>query len=618
VSRFHISKIAASGDKVRYSAVDFKDGVNIIEGPSNTGKSYVIGCIDFMFAGKEVPFSKEDTGYDTVIMEMKSDDGYSFHAERKIEEGTTGDKGSNVVKVNTDLPGVTRDEFKISTGEYSDLLLKLIGIDKVPELIATQAPSAEGMTIRTIFHFFFLGEENIFEKRTAFDTPGHSTITKSLTALIYLITEDDLNRFLPKVSVEELEKRATQKAGVISYLNHKITALTEQKKQLEKELAADEGVDIDAKIDEFVSEIEKIEKRIEDASEDSRKILAQIYGQNVKLQEARFLDNRYKALHSQYMSDIKRLKFIVDGDEKGKTIKHKDHCPFCGHEMEADEEDRTTYVESARAELARIRLQMGDLEATEADTKQEIRGLEISLKDLNAQNSSITNLLNQDLRPHVAELRRAVAEYRRIQELRKQLDSIAYMSSELGTDVFEKENEEDETATKFDAKKSFDKEIWKELSDSINEMIKECAYTGSPESLLNINTADVVVGGRHKKNQGKGYRAFLNTIMLFNLMKYLESSGKYGAHFLVLDSPILSLKEKKYDIKEAEKATVGMRASLIQYMIDNCGNNQVIIAENELPENVDYKKANRILFTMDDSGEGRYGFLHDVRNPVEE
>lgn len=61
-----------------------------------------------------------------------------------------------------------------------------------------------------------------------------------------------------------------------------------------------------------------------------------------------------------------------------------------------------------------------------------------------------------------------------------------------------------------------------------------------------------------------------------------------------------------------------MRASLIQYMIDHCGNNQVIIAENELPENVDYKEAKRIPFTMDDSGEGRYGFLRDVRNPVEE
>lgn len=84
------------------------------------------------------------------------------------------------------------------------------------------------------------------------------------------------------------------------------------------------------------------------------------------------------------MSDIKRLNFIVEGDAKGKEIKHKDNCPFCGHEMDDEEEDSTSYVESAKAELARISLQLGDLEATETDTKHEIREIEKSLKGLNA------------------------------------------------------------------------------------------------------------------------------------------------------------------------------------------------------------------------------------------
>lgn len=197
------------------------------------------------------------------------------------------------------------------------------------------------------------------------------------------------------------------------------------------------------------------------------------------------------------------MAFVVDGDSKGKKIKHKDSCPFCGHDMDIENEDRSTYVESAKSELARIKLQLGDLEETETDTKQEIKELEEILKNLNSQNSNITKLLNQDLRPHATELRAAVAEYRRIQQVRQQLQSIAYMSSELGTDVFEKENEDDETAKKFDAKKNFDMDIWKAMSDSINEMIKACAYTGGPESYLNINTADVVVGGKQKKYQEK-------------------------------------------------------------------------------------------------------------------
>lgn len=57
-----------------------------------------------------------------------------------------------------------------------------------------------------------------------------------------------------------------------------------------------------------------------------------------------------------------------------------------------------------------------------------------------------------------------------------------------------------------------------------------------------------------------------------------------------------------------------MRAGLIRYIIENCGQNQVIIAENELPENVDYSKAHLITFSQEE-GEGlRYGFLKSHKN----
>ena len=612
--RFHITQIAAWGDNVEYSSVSFKDGVNFIVGPSNTGKSYVIGCIDFMFGGKEVPFSMIDTGYHTVRMKLESDDGFSLTATRKIEEGEVGDKGSNIVEVTTDLPDIKGNKFSISDNEYSDLLLRLMGIENRTRIIGTQAPKEETLTVRTLFHFFFINEDNIFGKRSAFDIPAHSKITACLTALLFLINGDNLARYLPEVSVKELERRATQKAGVIIYLNKKIENLTEQRKKLEESIATEAGVDVEARIEEFVSEIERVEKEIVDASEKSKQLLAQIFEINARLQEIRYLDNSYKALRSQYQADMKRLMFIVDGGAKGKSVRHKDNCPFCGHEMNEQEEIHTSYVESARSELARIKLQLEDLNATQLDTSREIAALEAKLKDLNSRNNRITHLLNQRLRPHAAELRAAVGEYKRIVQLRQEIQSIAYMSAELGADAFDKEHEEDETATKFDAKKVFDKEIWKAISDRLNSMIKDCQYIGQPESYLSMDTVDVVVGGRHKKMQGKGYRAFLNTLMLFNLMKYLETEGKYASHLLVLDSPILSLKEKKYNITEKEKTTVGMRESLIQYIIDTCGKNQVIIAENELPENVNYSEANLITFSMDD-GEGlRYGFLGSIRN----
>ena len=57
-----------------------------------------------------------------------------------------------------------------------------------------------------------------------------------------------------------------------------------------------------------------------------------------------------------------------------------------------------------------------------------------------------------------------------------------------------------------------------------------------------------------------------------------------------------------------EAATPGMKTSLFRYIIENCGDNQVIIAENEIPEDVDYSRANLIEFTLGE-GIGRYGFL---------
>ena len=74
--------------------------------------------------------------------------------------------------------------------------------------------------------------------------------------------------------------------------------------------------------------------------------------------------------------------------------------------------------------------------------------------------------------------------------------------------------------------------------------------------------------------------------MLFNLMKYLEEKATYAPRLLILDSPILTLKENKIKLSEKEKATLGMKECLFQYIVDNCGKNQVIIAENEIPERV--------------------------------
>ena len=49
---YYIKKIFLTGSGVETSGVDLTPGLNIIYGPSETGKSYITKCIKFMYAGR--------------------------------------------------------------------------------------------------------------------------------------------------------------------------------------------------------------------------------------------------------------------------------------------------------------------------------------------------------------------------------------------------------------------------------------------------------------------------------------------------------------------------------------------------------------------------------------
>ena len=49
MNRFYIKKLMVSGGGHHTSVIDFKPGLNFILGPSNTGKSLVMDCLDYVW-----------------------------------------------------------------------------------------------------------------------------------------------------------------------------------------------------------------------------------------------------------------------------------------------------------------------------------------------------------------------------------------------------------------------------------------------------------------------------------------------------------------------------------------------------------------------------------------
>ena len=323
-----------------------------------------------------------------------------------------------------------------------------------------------------------------------------------------------------------------------------------------------------------------------------------------QLAECNTLYNRIQALHTQYNADIKRLTFIVEGEVHKNDLPANEKCPFCDGEI--TEHHEHSYVEASRAEAERIRLQLKDLSETQRDVASEQTALIGEIEKLATERSGVEELVNGELKPRIAMLKQMLADYRRAIEINNEISVIHQFETSMKVELYEVENEEESTQSQFDIKGHFDTNIRAAFDEILTRILTACKYDGFSSVYFSQKEFDVVVNGNLKDSFGKGYRAFLNTIMAIALMEYLNENGKYAPGLLIVDSPILSLKEKVND-----EASDSMKAALFQYLIDNQEHGQIIIAENDIPK-LDYSTANVVRFTKDVEN-GRYGFLNGVR-----
>ena len=598
MSRFYIKRISVSGEKVRTSTVEFGNQVNIILGPSNTGKSYIIGCINFMFGGENPPFSKS-TGYDKITMYLEDSNGDVITVERPVPEN--GEK-SLKIKITSSL--VEIQSLECGLDRYRKLLLVYVmGVTQQHKLIKNKQWTTQKLTIRTLFRYFFISEEYIFTKKSVFHDLVSPQITSlDMTALHFLLTGEDLHQLIPPETSEDKKEKETKNKNISGYLHRKIEEMNLKYQEILQLLNLDKTVDVNHLIDTAMEKFRIVNSQIQTASKESQNLLAKIYQVSSELEEARFLSQRYEMLHEQYKADIERLKFIIDGEKKHYLIPEISKCPFCESDIFQIPEE--SYIDAARNENIRIQSLMKQLQETQQDVAEEIRELETELQKLNTQNQQIVSLIDVQLKPEAEALENTVLKY-------KDLLVILEIIKELSGDIKEHQTENEPEIAPFDAKLKLNSAHWQALSKQFDIMVKACAYPDNPNSIIFIDTLDAVVNQKQKENEGKGYRAFLNTIMLFNLLKYLETSGKYSLHMLFLDSPILPLKDKE-DSDAEEYIPPKMREALFEYIIRNCGENQIIIAENELPPNLDTANIHLIEFTRDENN-GRYGFFKDYK-----
>lgn len=86
---FVLRHLVLTGPGKEPAEVALTRGLNVIAGPSDTGKSYIVQCIDFALGGGTVPkVIRESAGYDTVVLEIETNsDQRIYTLERSLRGG---------------------------------------------------------------------------------------------------------------------------------------------------------------------------------------------------------------------------------------------------------------------------------------------------------------------------------------------------------------------------------------------------------------------------------------------------------------------------------------------------------------------------------------------------
>ena len=339
-----------------------------------------------------------------------------------------------------------------------------------------------------------------------------------------------------------------------------------------------------------MSEIDHTESEIKSLIAENRELGTRVYEIDKELTESRVLADRYKALQSQYKSDLKRLTFMVEGEHIGKDgLVQPQACPFCGNPMGSEKED--SCVQAASVEVKRITPKIADLKSVQKSLKTEILKMETERTGIQLRMTELEERIRKELQPKVDQLREELSKYALALTLRSKKTAYETVSSRIRDNLNEFKSKPE--PPNFKINEFYGEEFLKRFHKILDHLLTDCKFDDYRTSEFNLKSFDIIVNNTKKKSYGQGFRAFLNVILSMAMQEYLKEYGTYRPNIFVMDSPVLSLKE---DVDDSELASESMKSSLFKYIIEHPCAEQIIIVENDLPP-VDYSTVHTEKYT---------------------
>lgn len=612
LSHIRIDRVAMTGPDKKTVDVRFFDGVNIIWGASNAGKSFVRRAIDYVFGGEKLDVPPEGIGYDSLVVWLTTPKTGAISLRRSVIGGEIYMAVGHTDSVVPYSDGYEELKTKhVESPNISRLILRESGFREA-RLLKNERADKTPFSLRTLIRYLIVDETRMIDEKSIL-LQHNTTVTSEDKSLIkFLLTGIDGSSVEPVRSTDQLKAAKDAKIELLSQLADKV------RKNIDKDRSDDEIDDMLGRARKHRDDLQSIMGQRQDALD---AMVGQIRAETEALsaEETAIADLsamilRFEELSSIFASDLNRLSGLEEGGFLLQKFAEMS-CPVCGAEPEYQRHDHGLGdVElqrvAAAAEMVKIQRDQAELASalTDAAAERIFRGE-------TAQEISDRRATQQRL---LAEAKEQETSARSIYE------NAAELVSQLETETRHRqlltsyESEIEEVSKQRVASRQRAAGLYlnidltaaeaNELSKVIKRVLKAWNYPGGEAVHFDQQEQDIVVDGKHRRNNGAGIRAILHAAFKVALLVYCKESSRPHPGFIMLDSPLLAYRpadetEKYGELTEEELAIqqANLAAHFYEHLQGLCELAQVIVIEN-------HKSDQEVV--------APYANIHFTRNPM--
>ncbi len=610
---FFIESLTLKGPAKTDAQLTFGDGLNVVSGASDTGKSYALSCIDYAFGASSPPSPiPEAAGYDAVALAVvvrKTDERFVF------ERGLAGGE----VKLSKfSAQGALIEETLISAkhsptnpNTLSGILLSLSDLYG-KQIRTNKQGSLRNFSFRDVAFLVVVDEERIIARRPPQLSANRVQNTAQSETFRLLVSgvESGIVYSLPAAKqTVGVEAKLELIGSMLSKAEARFSATGLNRETIDSELASLDSVRTGAlgEYERARLEIATLESSLAIQSQEMRRARSrqQIVGGLV---------NRFKLLDAHYQADTERLHAIEESGKLLEALPSKE-CPVCGAAPEQhspNEQYRPYEVEvSARAEVVKILELRRDLTKVLEELELENSQLEIQATGAKLELARIQTMVENELMPRV----KASAAVLKAQDSRRdlliqaksiltQVDQLSDYASDLeGTDT------QSVAPSKAVSSKPTTGEM-EEFATSVQELLEAWKYPGAGRVVFSEDDQDLVISGKARISHGKGVRALTCSAFVVGLLRHCRAKKLPHPSIVLLDSPLVAYREPDSATERAEDQQLrmaGVKDAFYRSLASGDAKGQVIVFENEDPPENMGGTYNRIHFSK--SSAGRYGLF---------